>query len=192
MTGPYETFTVRHEGLSVTVELWPDSDPPNPRREFDNLGTLSVSSRSRYGVSDKGAESFDYFRENFRKFRGAVLWLHMDGQGTTEAEMESANAVLYVHGSSLPKHYAEGMSYRSMIYRARKCLRGEFETYRAWAEGDVWGYVIKDENGDELPDCGASCWGFYGIKDARAESESYAKDYLRREATAQTDYAGRC
>jgi len=39
---------------------------------------------------------------------------------------------------------------------AMKCA---FDLYSAWAWGDVYGYTLEDENGDELID---SCWGFYG------------------------------
>ena len=41
-----------------------------------------------------------------------------------------------------------------------EALRGDFETFRSWVAGEVYGYVIKDPDGDEIED--GSCWGFYG------------------------------
>lgn len=37
-------------------------------------------------------------------------------------------------------------------------LKGEVEEYSRWANGEVYGYVIKDVNGDDVE----SCWGFIG------------------------------
>lgn len=39
-------------------------------------------------------------------------------------------------------------------------LESAIELYGAWAWGDVYGYTVTEENGDEIDD--ASCWGFYG------------------------------
>lgn len=40
-----------------------------------------------------------------------------------------------------------------------KALRSEVKVYSQYLEGDVYGYVIEDEDGDEED----SCWGFFGI-----------------------------
>jgi len=37
-------------------------------------------------------------------------------------------------------------------------LKGEVEVYDQYLCGDVWGFVLVDEDGEELD----SCWGFYG------------------------------
>ena len=42
--------------------------------------------------------------------------------------------------------------------RAIECLTSEVETYNAWANGNVYGFVITDKEGNEVD----SCWGFYG------------------------------
>lgn len=42
--------------------------------------------------------------------------------------------------------------------RESKAMKCAFDLYSAWAWGDVYGYTLEDENGDELID---SCWGFY-------------------------------
>lgn len=41
---------------------------------------------------------------------------------------------------------------------ARKCLEAEIETYNQYLQGEIYGYVLKDENNEEID----SCWGFYG------------------------------
>lgn len=42
--------------------------------------------------------------------------------------------------------------------RAKNCLIGEVETYHQYLSGDIWGFRVLDQDGDEVD----SCWGFYG------------------------------
>ena len=54
-------------------------------------------------------------------------------------------------------------------------LKGEIEEYSKWANGEVYGYVIKDPNGDEVD----SCWGFLGwewVNEAAKEACPEAAD----------------
>jgi hypothetical protein len=37
-------------------------------------------------------------------------------------------------------------------------LKSEVSTYDQFLRGDIYGFVLEDENGDEID----SCWGFYG------------------------------
>jgi len=47
------------------------------------------------------------------------------------------------------------------------------DEYTAWANGDCWGYVIEDEDGD---DTGDSCWGFIGREYAEEQArEAFAE-----------------
>ena len=58
--------------------------------------------------------------------------------------------------------------------RAEKCLRSEVETYDDYLTGQVYGYIIEDENGEQLD----SCWGFLGdYKNCLEEAKSSA-DYF--------------
>lgn len=44
------------------------------------------------------------------------------------------------------------------LVRAESCVRAEIEEYAHYAVGNVWGFVIEDEEDEEVE----SCWGFYG------------------------------
>ncbi len=63
-------------------------------------------------------------------------------------------------------------------------MEGEMETYDQFVRGEVYGYMIEDEDGEEATDrdlCG--CWGFFG-DDGKQEMLSEAKSdidsYLER------------
>jgi len=47
------------------------------------------------------------------------------------------------------------------------------ESYEQWANGDVWGYIVENADGEELE----SCWGYYGTESAVAEGKATA-DHL--------------
>ena len=55
---------------------------------------------------------------------------------------------------------------------AEKYLKGEVKEYDQYLRGDVWGFVIEDEDGEEV----GSCWGFYGreycIEQAKEAAEA--------------------
>lgn len=42
----------------------------------------------------------------------------------------------------------------------RKSLVAGFSEFEAYVSGQTYGYVVKDPDGDDVPD--GSCWGFYG------------------------------
>jgi len=47
---------------------------------------------------------------------------------------------------------------KDYIAQAEGIVEGEVETFSQWANGDVYGFIIK-EDGEETD----SCWGFYGM-----------------------------
>lgn len=60
--------------------------------------------------------------------------------------------------------------------KARKILQQEVETYNDYVSGNVYGYTITQDGGDELDL--DSCWGFFG---------DY-KEYLMTEAREVIDH----
>ena len=51
---------------------------------------------------------------------------------------------------------------------ARKCLQSEVNEFDQYLAGDVWGYVIADDDGNQID----SCWGFFGHEYCLAEARS--------------------
>ncbi len=63
------------------------------------------------------------------------------------------------------------------LENAEKLLIGEVETYDEYLTGQVYGYIIEDENGENL----GSCWGFLGDYTYCLEEAQSAADYLAGE-----------
>lgn len=75
------------------------------------------------------------------------------------------------------------------LEHAFKAAQGFCEYYTDWANGNIWGYVIKDEDGDTVD----SCWGFIGDWDGddlaldagREALEAYGEDAKAAKAAAR-------
>lgn len=53
--------------------------------------------------------------------------------------------------------------------------------WRAWAEGDTFGWVLNDSDGNEI----ASLWGYYGFSNQRADTLSEARAEAESDADAR-------
>lgn len=56
--------------------------------------------------------------------------------------------------------------------KARDMARGKIDEWNQYLSGDVWGYIVEDENGNHID----SCWGFYGREHAEHESAAALKN----------------
>lgn len=155
-------------------EIEVDTYARNPRDEFDNLSRFLCPSSSRYitgGKTDLEFHPNDDGGENLRwlkKQKALIVEFYNPNVGTCYA---------FVTREQLKKEYLDhGYSMRKAMYHARKCAQGEIDIYLAWANGEVYGYTIKDDDGNIVD----SCWGFYGYKDCEEEVKAQIK-YLEEQ-----------
>lgn len=95
---------------------------------------------------------------------------------TVHYDRDQAWGYAYISDADIVKEW--GSLEKDDLDKARKCIKAEVEEYEAWANGHVYGYVIKGEDGEDLDDVDESCWGFYGDWD----------DYCLKEAKSVVDY----
>ena len=67
-----------------------------------------------------------------------------------------------------------------------RLLKAEVNTYDQYLTGDIWGFVISDENEEHVN----SCWGFYGYDYCESEAQDMiqwlkAKDKENQQETQQ-------
>lgn len=178
MSRHYEVERSQVGALSVTIEY--DPDPPNPRVDYDNLGTILYCS-DRYTLGDKKVDP-----EEIRAVtRSDALWLPVYAYihsgirlstGAFGCKWDSGQSgIIYVERARVLEEY----SVRRVSPKTRKTalgvLEAEIETFSDFLEGQVYGYVIKDEDGEELE----SCWGIYGLDYCRDEAKSEAEALLK-------------
>jgi hypothetical protein len=65
---------------------------------------------------------------------------------------------IYASKDSIRKEFGVKRLTKGVLERAYKVMEGEVRVYDQYLTGDVYGFIIKGEDG-ETED---SCWGFYG------------------------------
>lgn len=167
MHDPVETFEVN----GFTVEIHNDSDPANPRKEYDHVGTM-VCDHRLYDLGDKKGSPEDIPDDAIC----LPLYLYDHGGITMSTSPFSCPwdsgqvGVIYCTKEKAIKEWGKKRFTKKVEERAIKYLVGEVEEYDAYISGEVYGYIVKDEDGIEID----SCWGYYGKKYAVEEGKEAA------------------
>ncbi len=142
----------------ITGRVVHDSDAQDPIKDYDMLGTM-ICNHSRYTLGHVQGNPKDTLTPE-DIFVCLPLYL-MDHSGlsiSTEdygCPWDSGRVgMIYV---SKQKLLLEGMGDLTKD-RVRGILKAEVATYNEYLEGNCYGYIIEDENGEHL----ASCWGYLG------------------------------
>jgi len=154
----------------VSIEIIQDDMASNPRDEFDNLSTFYGPRESRYSVGGKNDFSLPSYSlpeviKDLKNSRAVIVPFRSN----------AGDCFAVIERETIIKEY--GNDSRSSLYKARKNAQGEIEQYTAWADGEVYGYKITDNETEEELD---SCWGFYGREYCKEEAQSQAK-YFEKE-----------
>ena len=187
MAEPVETFEVNGKKVSI----YQDDSAESPRND-DNLGVMLCWHR-RVLLGDEQISPRDFGEDlgevsgRIREERGAALvlpiYIYEHGQITITAR-ESVYAMypdkewdagqvgfIYAEEATVLKEYGVESITEEMLEKLREVLEGEVAVYDQYLMGDVWGFVIEDEEGE---DTGDSCWGFFGLDCCREEARAAA------------------
>jgi len=155
-----------------------DEMAEDPREVYDNLGKM-VCFHKRYTLGDPTDLAADAFKgwNAMRKYlvrkEGAevILPLYlMDHSGLAMSTSPFAcrwdsGQVGWIYVTQKDLKVAYGAGWADATQRVEEALKSEVDTYDKFLSGDVWGYSIVDETGEEVE----SCWGFYGENDAQEQ-----------------------
>lgn len=184
-----ETFDVR----GYTVRIVQDGDAESPR-DWDCNASTFVLSHGRYNLPNEASVSFGDFdswaevAEHLREVYNVVGLLQVFGY---------EHGALTISCASFSDSWDSGTL--GLVYMTKEqqeetgiatenieeVLRQEVATYDQYLTGDVWGYVIEDEEGNTID----SCWGYLGSECAEEEARSQAEWFAneRDEAQASED-----
>jgi hypothetical protein len=180
MSDAIETFKCN----GFTVKIYPDRDAPSPR-EWDNISVIACWHRSlRLGDRQIQGTASDRDRASFVAELGervlAILpvWIYQHGDVALAACNDNPFSCrfdsgqvgwAYVTESSAKKVGCEGLTEGTYL----EYIRQEVADYDRWGRGLFCGFVVEDEDGDEVE----SCWNFDDV------------DYCRTQARAAADAA---
>ncbi len=153
------------------IKIYPDDSPPNPREDFDPMGTIAAVSRPyrRSSLSsDKNAitlpDADDYRRGTVAAKSPGVfqhryltmfcdialalpLWYSEHGPscrvwtGSLD-KGDEPDGFIYISNDKLKEEYGDDPD---AIKKATEYLGYEIAEYSAWMNGDVYGYEIERE-----------------------------------------------
>ena len=176
MSDPTQSFT--YQGHKV--EIFPDYDPQNPR-EDDNLCEIHYHSNrnilgdknwsgkiEEYSLMLKKAErSGDLIIPLYAYIHGGIsLSLGIDfkgklAQGHYEFDSGRCGTVI-VRKKKFISEFGGKIFTPKLKNKASEIAQGEIEMFNQYLSGDIYGYVIDEEE---------SCWGYYGIDDCISEAK---------------------
>lgn len=165
------------------IRIEPDVDPANPREDYDHLGQMLCLHKRYSLLGDKHEfrsgdfDGWDKVREHIEKERGAVVVLPLylyDHSGITmstspfSCPWDSGQVgFIYVTREAVLKEYSRKVVTKKLRETVESVLRAEVKEYDQYLTGDVWGYIIEDDAGEQLD----SCWGFYGADYCKQAAE---------------------
>lgn len=187
--------------------IYQDIDPVNPRREWDNLGTM-VCFHNSYDLGDEtDLRSQDY--NNWNDFYNYIkreedpliimpLYLY-DHSGLTIStgdfgdEWDSGMVgFIYVSREKVRKEFDVKRISADLKDKVKTYLEGEVETYDQYLRGSCYGYTIEKR---KVCECCShveyteidSCWGF--LASDMDAVKAAVKDYISTELRYMVDRA---
>ena len=179
--------TINYKGYTINIDYDPSPESP---REWDDLSTIYSNSR-RYDfdghsieelIEDVGGNVYDNvipWDLIAKKYYYRKVWMY-DHSGVTVRTGESnpwgsgwmawdsgLAGVIVVNKKQAKKEWPKDTK-----QRAEKWLDGEIQNLDTYVRGEIYGYVIENEDGEEVD----SCWGFYDKDECIAEAKGYV-DY---------------
>ena len=182
---------------NLTVRLEQDTDAESPR-DWDNLGTMVCWHRNyRLGDKHSFATPEDFLESDEYKDAAVILPLYLyDHSGITircapfSCPWDSGQVgFVYVSKEKARSEFGKRLT-KKRLTQVEKCLRGEVKTYDDYLTGNVWGFVVEDEDGNHID----SCWGFigdvdYAFAEGKASAESYLKNEKKQEQVVRDTFA---
>ena len=174
-----EVESFKHNGRKVTI--YPDEHAESPRVFDCNLATLACwHRRVNLGDEQTSGETETELCERVAASGEEILallplYLYQHGDMTIRTtpfgdRWDSGQVGwAYVTKASAEKLGCMGAGWERERYL--RAIVSEVETYDMFLRGAVYGYVVEGAEGDELD----SCWGFYGLDDARGEGKAAAE-----------------
>lgn len=168
------------------VEIHYDEGANSPRTEFDNDDIFCCFHRRyilpnetnyKHGDFDSWEDMEKQIRKDYDVLELLPIYMY-DHSGVTisttpfSCRFDSGQIgfIFITKAEARKSHMVKKIS-KKVKEQVHKNLLANVEVYDLYLRGEVYGYIIKDKDGEELE----SCWGFYGIEDIEKEAESVAK-----------------
>lgn len=157
----------------LTLEVHYDQDAQNPRGEFENFSTIAYLKNRRgdcFGDMALEREELDALEADKDNIclplyamvhSGVALSVRAFGCTWDSGRV----GLVYVSKAKAEKEFGDLNA--ENLEKIHKLMRCEVETFSNYLNGQVFGYVVKNSDGETLD----SCWGFIGGTDSLSPVE---------------------
>jgi hypothetical protein len=173
-----DTFNVGE----LVVKIIPDDDRESPR-DWDNLGTM-VCWHRRYNLGD-GKPDCEPSEFNPKEHAVCLPLYLYDHSGITMrtgpfgCPWDSGQVGwIYIDADKIRKEYSVKRISKKLLARVASYLESEVKVYDQFLTGDVYGFTVETEDGEDVD----SCWGFYGMDEARNAGRESAEGWNKEHA----------
>lgn len=167
-----------------TLKIVLDNNPSNPR-SWDNLGTIAYKHRNYDLGEEKIDEPIEWLEDKLNLSQGFIysnerleqleekfykkfvaLPLYFYEHSSCSIKTTSFNCkwdsgkigYIYATKKQVLKELGSKIVTEKLREQVLSIFRGEIETFDHYVRGDIYGFVIEDEEGNPID----SCFGFYG------------------------------
>lgn len=172
-----DTLIEKVEYKGYTIAKHVDDNSINPFEDWDGIGKIIFHPKARYSCNT----DMTYQEAKETKFSVPLsayihggISLSVLGEGyRCQFDTSDYIAVWVPDQKNAPvKRHKKAQEY------ARQACK----IFNQWANGDVYGFIVKDKEGNDVD----SCWGFYGYEAVDVEIEGQKKmiDELVKDSTA--------
>ena len=169
------------------IHIIQDSDPISPFEEDACFGEVIFRSKLGYGVGHKivsDEEVRDLFEEHCKTSLYLPLYAYIHSGislSTSKSNYPftcpwdtSYAGFIHIPFTKVRTEYNVKKITKAIKEKAYSVLESEIKMYNQLLSGDVYGFITKNIQGDELD----SCWGFYGTNPmSNGMSEHIAEEY---------------
>ncbi|KKM07245.1 hypothetical protein LCGC14_1735770 [marine sediment metagenome] len=171
--------TIKYKGYKINI--YQDDCTESPR-EWDNLGNM-ICFHSRYNLGDKHNHSREELLEIIKRKDIIALPLYLyDHSGITintsefSCRWDSGQVgYIYVDFEAIKKEWKVKKVSKKLKAKIEKILNSEVNAYDEYIRGNIYGFMIEDENEDEE----GGCWGYYGYEWEENGLLDSAKDEIK-------------
>ncbi len=191
----------QEEYKGYTIKIVLDENPIEPRKEYQDCLTKMIMFHKRYSLGDKHIfRPSDYnnqeeLEEAIRKEYNPVVMNPIRMYAHSGIALSLGNTypfdcpwdsgfvgwILIAREDAL-KEFSTKRITKKNKEQCENILKNEFDTYNAYVQGNVYGYVVEDAHGNETD----SCWGYYGETEYPIEEAKGIIDWHVKNNAEQT------
>ena len=159
-----------------TIEIYYDHDAESPRMAQENLGTILYRG-GRYILGDKKASDIEMrLKAENPNFVTLPVYAYVHGgvalntTGFSCPWDSGQSGIICVHRDRILQWFGRKKLTKKLRENVKEILKNEIEEFSKYINGEVYGYIVKNRNGQVLE----SCWGFYDLEDCLNEAKGAA------------------